>query len=72
MGLDLLAEPDSLAVLRSGGVWEANQRRCATGHGSNQNVREASVYNVGRLCVVNLVRIRLSVFQKKQLIWPGW
>lgn len=73
VGLDLLrAEPASLAVVWSRGVWEADHRQRATPHGGNQNVCEASVYNLGRLCVVNLVRIWLSIFQKKQFIWPGW
>lgn len=40
------AEPGGCVEQR---VWKADQKQSATGHGCDQNVCKASVYNLGRL-----------------------
>lgn len=58
---------DSLAI-----VWSSAYGRLTKGNvqmvmNVTSMCAKPSVYNLGRLCVFNLVRIWLSIFQKKQL-----
>ena len=69
VGLDIiLPEPGEHGAVWSTRGRDADQRQRATGHARDQNTCTANVYNLGRPCVVKLVKILLSVFQRSSYL----
>lgn len=70
VGLDTAPEPGQLGCCVEQGWGELTIGNVQLALCVNQNVCKSSVYDLGRPCVVNLVRIWLSGFQSSSyLVW---